>query len=260
VENAHRLGCQSFQFFTKNPRALRGKAADPEDAAKGRALMAQYGLVAVAHAPYITNLSTPDPELQALSIQSLKQDLENAEAYGALGCVCHMGKHLNHGEAYGLQRMVDTLNRLLEAYTGPCPLLLENTAGQGSEMGTTLEQCLEVRARVEQPERIAFCFDTCHGFAAGMYRPEEWADFVDTARRLGYWQLLRAVHLNDSKFGYGEHKDRHANLGKGFIGEQGIATLLRSGAFEGLPVILETPVASEEEYGPEMAYARSLME
>lgn len=259
VENAHRLGCQSFQFFTKNPRAFRGKPADPEQAQRGRALMAEYGLVAVAHAPYITNLSTPDPELQEISIQSLKQDLENAEAYGAIGCVCHMGKHVDMGEAYGMSRMVETLNRLLEAYTGPCPLLLENTAGQGSELGTTLEQCLEVRARVEQPERIGFCFDTCHGFAAGTYRPEEWMAFLEQARATGYWQLLRAVHLNDSKAGPGQRKDRHANLGKGFIGEAGLATILRSGAFEGLPVILETPVAKEEEYVPEMAYARSLM-
>lgn len=259
VENAHRLGCQSFQFFTKNPRAFRGKAADPEQAERGRALMAEYGLVAVAHAPYITNLSTPDPELQEISIQSLKQDLENAEAYGAVGCVCHMGKHVEMGEAYGMSRMVETLNRLLEAYTGPCPLLLENTAGQGSELGTTLEQCLEVRSRVEQPERIAFCFDTCHGFAAGAYRPEEWTAFFAQARASGYWQLLRAVHLNDSKAGHGEHKDRHANLGKGFIGEAGLAAILRSGAFEGLPVILETPVAKEEDYMPEMAYAKSLM-
>ncbi|MFO7274891.1 MAG: deoxyribonuclease IV [Bacillota bacterium] len=259
VENAHKLGCEAFQFFTKNPRGFRGKPADPEAAARGRALMAQYGLVAIAHAPYITNLSTPDPELQALSIASLKLDLENAEAYGAIGCVCHMGKHMGEGEASGLARMVETLNRLLEAYTGPCQLLLENTAGQGSELGTRLEELMEVRSRVEQPERIAFCFDTCHAFAAGIYRPEEWEDFVAHARAIGYWDLLKAVHLNDSKFEHGSRKDRHANLGKGFIGEAGIARLLRSGAFEGLPVVLETPVSDEAEYGPEIAYARSLL-
>lgn len=259
VENAHRLGCESFQFFTKNPRAFKGKAADPEAAAKGRALMAEYGLVAVAHAPYITNLSTPDPELQEISIASLKQDLENAEAYGAVGCVCHMGKHVNMGEEYGMTRMVETLNRLLEAYTGSCLLLLENTAGQGSELGTSLEQCLEVRSRVDQPHRIGFCFDTCHGFAAGAYQPEEWESFVAAGRASGYWEHLKAIHLNDSKFEFGSHKDRHANLGKGFIGEAGVARILRSDALHGLPVVLETPVKTEDEYGPELAYARSLV-
>ncbi len=259
VENARQLGCESFQFFTKNPRGFKGKSADPVLAARGRALMAEYGLVAVAHAPYITNLSTPDPELQQISIASLKQDLENAEVYGAIGTVCHMGKHVEQGEEIGMSRMVETLDLLLEAYTGPTLLLLENTAGQGSELGTTLEQCVEVRSRVKQPERIGFCFDTCHGFAAGAYRPEEWEAFVEHARSIGYWEHVKAVHLNDSKFDHGSRKDRHANLGKGFIGEEGISIILRSSALTGLPVVLETPVEDESEYGPEMAYARKLM-
>jgi deoxyribonuclease-4 len=259
IENARTLGCESFQLFTKNPRAFRGKATDPIEAEKGRTLLAKYGMLLVAHAPYITNLSTPDPELQQLSIASLKLDLENAEAYGAVGCVCHMGKHVDQGETYGMSRMVETLDLLLEAYQGSCTLLLENTAGQGSELGTTMEQCLEVRSRVAQPDRIGFCFDTCHGFAAGAYRPETWDSFITKARESGYWAHLKAVHLNDSKADHGSRKDRHEKLGKGFIGEAGIAALLRSGAFEGLPVVLETPVDSQDEYGPELIYARSLL-
>ncbi|HYG58232.1 MAG TPA: deoxyribonuclease IV [Symbiobacteriaceae bacterium] len=259
VERAHGLGCESFQFFTKNPRAFKGKAAATADAEKGRALLAEYGLVAVAHAPYITNLSTPDPELREISIASLKQDLENAEAYGAVGCVCHMGKHVGEGEELGMTRMVETLDLLLEAYQGSCTLLLENTAGQGTELGTTLEQCVEVRSRVAQPHRIGFCFDTCHGFAAGAYRPETWEDLVRVARDIGYWDHLKAIHLNDSKFDFGSRKDRHEKLGKGFIGEEGIRTILQSEALTGLPVVLETPVESEEEYGPEMTFARALL-
>ncbi len=259
VENAHRLGCESFQFFTKNPRAFKGKAADPVQAAKGRQLMEQYGMVAVAHAPYITNLSTPDPELQATSIASLKQDLENAEAYGAVGCVCHMGKHVEQGEEYGIKRMVETLDMLLEEYQGSCPLLLENTAGQGTELGTLLEQCMDVRSRVAQPHRIGFCFDTCHGFAAAAYHPDRWEEFVEHARSIGYWEHLKAIHLNDSKHDFGSRKDRHANLGQGFIGEAGIARMLKSGAFKGLPVVLETPVDSEEDYKPELEFMQKLL-
>jgi deoxyribonuclease IV len=259
VESARRLGCESFQFFTKNPRAFKGKAANAADAEKGRAMLAEYGLVAVAHAPYITNLSTPDPELREVSVASLKQDLENAEAYGAVGCVCHMGKHVGTGEELGMTRMVETLDMLLEQYTGTCTLLLENTAGQGTELGTTLEQCVEVRNRVAQPHRIGFCFDTCHGFAAGAYRPEAWEEFAAKAREIGYWEHLKAIHLNDSKFDFGSRKDRHANLGKGFLTEEGVASILRSSALAGLPVVLETPVETEDDYLPEMAYARALM-
>lgn len=259
IKSAQALGCESFQFFTKNPRAFKGKDADPVEAEKGRKLLAELGLIAVAHAPYITNLSTPDDELQATSIASLKQDLQNAEAFGAIGTVCHMGKHVDQGEAYGMKRMVETLDMLLDAYKGPTPLLLENTAGQGTELGTRIEQCLEIRSRVAQPERIGFCFDTCHGMAAGAYTLDDWAGFMQLARSSGYMEHLKAVHLNDSKYDFGSRKDRHAKLGQGFLGEAGIAQILRSGLFEGLPVILETPVETEEEYGPEMAYARSLL-
>jgi len=259
VENAHRLGCESFQIFTKNPRAFKGKAADPVLAEQGRSLMAQYGMVLVAHAPYITNLSSPDPALQSTTISSLLMDLQNAEAYGAVGCVCHMGKHVEQGVAYGMARMIETLDILLDQYAGECSLLLENTAGQGSELGTTLEQCLEVRSKVRSPERIGFCFDTCHAFAAGIYRPEDWGDFIHKARQSGYWSHLKAVHLNDSKHDHGSRKDRHASIGKGFIGEDGMTSLLRSGAFVGLPVILETPIDSQDDYGPELVYTRGLM-
>jgi deoxyribonuclease IV len=260
VESANRLGCDSFQFFTKNPRAFKGKAADLVEADKGRLLMAKYGLVAVAHAPYITNLSTPDPELREISIASLKMDLENAEAYGAVGTVCHMGKHVGEGEEAGMRRMVETLDELLEQYKGSCLLLLENTAGQGTELGTTVDQCMEVRNRLKQPERVAFCFDTCHGFAAGAYRPDQWEAFVAHARSIGYWDLLKAIHFNDSKFDFGSRKDRHASLGQGFLGAAGVATLLQSGAFGDLPVVLETPVETEDDYKPELEYMRSLVQ
>jgi deoxyribonuclease IV len=258
AQQALRLGAESFQIFTKNPRAFRGKAPDPDAAAKGVAFCREQLLPVVAHAPYITNLSTPDEALRAISIASLVLDLQIAEAYGAVGLVCHMGKHVAMGEEYGMKRMAETIDMILDQYRGPVPFLLENTAGQGTELGTRLEQCLEARAITGAPERIGFCFDTCHAFVSGQYVPETWADLVAQARRSGYWQLVKAVHLNDSKAEAGSRKDRHANLGKGFIGEEGIGAILRSGAFEGLPVILETPVDSEEEYGPEMAYARSL--
>lgn len=259
ILNAQRLGCESFQFFTKNPRAFKGKDADPVEAEKGRKLLAETGLLAVAHAPYITNLSTPDDELQATSIASLKQDLQNAEAFGAIGTVCHMGKHVDQGVEYGMKRMVETLDILLDAYKGPTKLLLENTAGQGTELGTRIEQCLEVRSRVQQPDRIGFCFDTCHGMAGGAYTLDEWAAFMDLARSSGYMDHLKAVHLNDSKFDFGSRKDRHAKIGQGFLGAEGIAKILKSGLFDHLPVILETPVETEEEYGPEMAFTRSLL-
>lgn len=258
AQRALALGATSFQIFTKNPRAFRGKTPDPTMAAEGVAFCREHNLPVVAHAPYITNLSTPDEELRQTSIASLLVDLQCAELYGAVGLVCHMGKHVDMGEEFGMKRMVETIDLILDQYQGPTTFLLENTAGQGSELGTTLEQCMEVRSRVATPDRVGFCFDTCHAFAAGQYKPETWEQFVENARRIGYWDHLKAVHLNDSKAEHGSRKDRHANIGKGFIGAEGMTAILKSGAFEGLPVVLETPVETEEDYGPEMVYTRSL--
>lgn len=258
AQNAIRLGADSFQVFTKNPRAFRGKAPDPVEAAAGVSFCRENGLAVVAHAPYITNLSTPDEELRSISIASLVLDLEIAEAYGAVGLVCHMGKHVAQGEEYGMKRMAETIDMIFDQYHGPVSFLLENTAGQGTELGTSLDQCLEARAMTTSPDRIGFCFDTCHAFAAGQYTSDTWEALVETAKQSGYWPLLKAIHLNDSKTDHGSRKDRHAPIGKGYIGEGGIATILKSGAFEGLPVILETPVESEEEYGPELAFTRTL--
>jgi deoxyribonuclease-4 len=259
AENAVRLGAESFQFFTKNPRSFSGgKPPDPVQAEKGLKICVEHGLIPLAHSPYITNLSTPKDDLQELSIRSLLLDLEIAQGYGACGLVVHMGKHVDMGVEYGMQRMVETLDRILEQWAGPMPLLLENTAGQGTELGTTLEQLLETRAATRFPEKIGFCFDTCHGFAAGMFHPDQWEDFAREMERSGYRQHLVAVHLNDSLHAHGERKDRHANLGKGHIGEAGLAAILRSEIFSGLPVVLETPVSGDDDYQPEMEFARSL--
>lgn len=258
AKNAVRLGAESFQFFSKNPRSFSGKPADMAQAKAGLEIIREHGLTPVCHSPYITNLSTPKDDLQELSVRSLLLDLEIAQTYGACGLVVHMGKHVEMGEEYGLSRMVETLNIILEQWPGPMPLLLENTAGQGTEMGTTLEQCLETRAQTRFPEKIGFCFDTCHAHAAGIYDPAHWEDFAREMERSGYRQHLVAVHLNDSQNPQGSRKDRHAKIGQGCIGEEGMANILRSQIFTGLPVVLETPVSDDDDYLPEMEYVRRL--
>lgn len=258
AKNAVRLNAQAFQFFSKNPRGFRSKTINREDADKGVALMRQHGLATIAHSPYITNLSTPKPDLQELTVRSLVEDLTICDAYGTPGLVVHSGKHVDMGESYGLDRMVETLNLILEAYQGPCRILLENTAGQGSEVGTTLEQLVQTRARTIAPERVGFCFDTCHGFAAGLWNAELLPAFLQTARDTGYLQALQAIHFNDSKGPFGNHRDRHEFIGKGNIGEEALSAFLRSPEFQVLPVLLETPAENEADYGPEMAYVRRL--
>ncbi|MCF6093549.1 deoxyribonuclease IV [Microaerobacter geothermalis] len=258
VQRAHELGAESLQVFTKNPRGLRPKKIDYIDAEKGVDFMKELDIQLVAHTPYITNLSTFKEDLWAVTIRSIKEDLHIAETYGAIGAVVHCGKHVGEGEEYGIKRMIETLDVILEEYEGPTKLLLENTAGQGSELGLELETLVSIRESCKYPEKIGFCFDTCHAFAAGQWNGDTFDSFVEKMKETGYLDHLAAIHFNDSKAPFASKKDRHEKIGQGEIGSEALRKFLIHPFFEGLPVILETPVEDEAEYGEEMVYLRQL--
>jgi deoxyribonuclease-4 len=257
-EQAQALGAQSFQVFTKNPRGLRPKKLDEKDAQAGVTFCEQQGIEVICHTPYITNLSSPKDDLQEATIRSILEDLYIAQAYGAKGAVVHCGKHVGEGEVYGFDRMVATLDAILENYDGTALLLLENTAGQGTEMGLTLEEQVKIRKASQYPEKIGFCFDTCHAFAAGQWHEDNFTEFVDEMERNGYLEGLVCIHFNDSKVPFGSRKDRHEKIGKGQIGAKALTLFLQEPRFEHLPIILETPVEDEQEYAEEMVYLHQL--
>lgn len=252
------LGAQSFQVFTKNPRGLKPKKINHKDADKGVEIMTKHDITLVCHTPYITNLSTPKEDLQEVTIRSIVEDLHIAEAYGAIGAVVHCGKHVGEGEEYGTKRMVETLDLILEQYTGPVKLLLENTAGQGTELGLTIHALEEIRKASKYPEKIGYCFDTCHAFAAGQWDEESFDKLLEDMEQTGYLNNLVCIHFNDSKAPFGSRKDRHEKIGKGEIGSDALAKFLRSEKLQHLPVVLETPVDDEQEYADELVYVRDL--
>ncbi|GGE22847.1 putative endonuclease 4 [Marinithermofilum abyssi] len=252
------LGAASFQVFTKNPRGLRPKKIDYQDAEKGVAFCREHDITLVAHTPYITNLSTPKEDLHEVTIRSIKEDLHIAETYGAVGAVVHCGKHVGEGVEYGTRRMVETLNQILSDYDGETLLLLENTAGQGSELGLQIEELTAIRDATDYPKKIGFCFDTCHGFAAGAWNEESFDELIEKMKETGYLEHLVAIHFNDSKAPYNSRKDRHEKIGKGEIGAAALTKFLRCEELEGLPVILETPVEDEAEYAEEIQYLADL--
>ncbi|WP_245552920.1 deoxyribonuclease IV [Brevibacillus massiliensis] len=258
VRRALELGAESFQVFTKNPRGLRPKKVDYDDAEKGVALMQKHDITLVCHTPYITNLSTPKPDLQEVTIRSIVEDLHIAEAYGAIGAVVHCGKHVGEGEEYGTNRMIETLDLILDQYEGPVKLLLENTAGQGSELGLSIDDLMKIRGASKHPDKIGFCFDTCHSFAAGQWNLESFGELVKQMEHSGYLQQLAAIHFNDSKAPFDSKKDRHEKIGQGEIGSEALAKFLTCDQFQHLPVILETPVNDEQEYAEEMVYLHEL--
>lgn len=259
VEQAPQLGASAFQYFTQNPRGLKGgKPINPVDAQKGRERMRELDLVAIGHASYLINLASPEDGLFEASIAALTQDLVIAEARGTYGVVVHCGKPKTEGPEFGVARMQSAIAAVLDrAPAGGPYLLLENTAGQGSEIGSTIEELLAITEPFD-PERVGFCLDTQHAFAAGILtadNPGACAGFSTPA----FIDRLHAIHLNDSKIPWGGRRDRHELIGQGYLGLQAIGAILNDSRLQHIPFYLETPINKEIEYAEEIRICRGLL-
>ena len=252
---AAELGCDALQVFVKNANAWRAK---PLPAAEIEAFRAAHAgtpgpsvrapLPLVAHAGYLINLCSPKPDVHEKSQAALIDELERCTALGVPGLVLHPGAHLGTGEDAGLNGIA----RALDAVHAALPeagarVLLENTAGQGTVLGSRLEQLAAIVARVDAPERVGVCLDTCHAFAAGydLRSDEGYAAFVDEVARTVTLERVAAVHLNDSRFGLDSHKDRHASIGEGELGREAFARWLADPRWGDVPMVLETPLGDD---------------
>lgn len=221
--------------------------------------MRELDLVAVGHTPYLINLASPDDALYDTSIDALVQDMVIAEARGTYGVVVHCGKPKEKGREYGVERMQQALRAVLSRnHTEGVYILVENTAGQGSEIGTALDELLAIVNPFSERE-VGICLDTQHAFAAGMItkeNPRAFAGFDNP----NFMKRLKAIHLNDSKVEFGSHKDRHELIGQGFLGLEGIAGLVNDPRLHTIPFYLETPVDSESQYADEIRAVKALVE
>lgn len=237
------LGGKAFQYFPKNPRSLHIKTPDFEDALACAKYCREHDLVSVAHTPYPSNMAvglSRGEEHYRLTVESLINDLIIAEACGSLGIVVHFGHLKGDNVLQGYQHIIRCMNDVLSTWRGKAKLLIENQAGDHGDMGMTLEESVKVRELADEPEKIGFCMDTCHLFASGQWDIKDTETLLQKGTELGYWDQLAAVHLNDSKYGAGSRKDRHARVGRGMIGTEALQALVRSSELAGKPFILES--------------------
>lgn len=236
------MNARAIQYFPKNPRSLSVKNYDHLDAKLCKEFCQTHQIVSVAHTPYPTSL-TPSSAKKELTIQSLLNDLEIADACGSIGVVVHFGSDVNESDPLAsYQLMIDMLNTVLGEWRGDCQILLENLASKPGSIGTTLEELVQIRNLSDQPEKIGFCLDTCHAFASGLWTGGNWHDVLMRGTDLDYFEELKAIHLNNSKYPSGEGKDRHANIfNAGYIKEDQIEELVSTPMFIDIPFILETP-------------------
>lgn len=256
---ALQLGAGAFQYFPKNPRSLTVKSIDPRDAEQCRTLCQEHGLVSIAHTPYPSNLATgKDADAVAYQrvVESLRNDLEIAEACGSVGIVVHFGTFKSGNPLQGYQNIIQCINDVLSGWRGSAKLLIENQAGDHGDMGMTIEELVQIRNLCRDSEHIGFCLDTCHAFGAGMWRGEGDESFAAKAEELKFWDGLCAVHLNDSKYPVLSRKDRHARVGQGHIGEAGFRWLLRIDAIQRSPLIFESETGEDGTYREDMERVR----
>lgn len=242
AKTAASFGARAFQYFPKNPRSLSVKDFDRSDAASCKEYCQKHGIVSVAHTPYSTSL-TPSQDKKELTVASLLNDLEIADACGSVGVVVHFGSQISKTDplaSYHL--MLEMLNSVLSLWNGDCLLLIENNAGTKGALGTTFEELVQIRNLAEYPEKIGFCLDTCHMFASGLWNGENTNDFFSKGQELNYFEHLKIIHLNNSKYTTGSKKDRHANIFQnGLIKDESLQEIVTSQFIRDIPFVLETP-------------------
>ncbi|MGC8937180.1 MAG: deoxyribonuclease IV [Candidatus Methanomethylicaceae archaeon] len=247
VERAVKIGCNTFQLFTRNPRGWSFSDIPEEVLKSFKERLSKTDINPVVdHMPYLPNLATPNEEVYRKSVDTLIAELKRCLVLGIPYLVTHLGSHLGSGEEKGCRRLVSALNSALE--TKPhCMILLENTAGQKNSMGTTFEDIRGIIDKLDYPERVGFCFDTCHAFAGGYDVKTKIGEILDELDSLIGLGKLKVVHLNDSKGDLGSHLDRHEHIGLGKIGEEGFKLILSDKRIRSLPLIMETPVDSRRD-------------
>ena len=248
VKEAESYGANVLMLYTGAPQNTRRKEIKDLNIEKGWEYAAQAGInEIVVHAPYIINLAnTVKPETFTLAVEFLEKEIIRTAAMRSKVLVLHPGSCLDAGVDAGTAQIVKGLNQVLDQNEDDVFIALETMAGKGSEIGRSFEELARVYEGVHKKERLRVCFDTCHVNDAGYDLVHDYEGvFQHFDEVLGLGQIA-VFHINDSMNPCGTHKDRHANIGKGYLGEEVLKKLVHDPRFEEIPKILETPWLCEE--------------
>lgn len=237
------IGASAIQVFTKTPNQWRDPPIARETRDAFRRAYGESGLrCIVAHDSYLINLASPDPTLNARSVESFTLELARCKYLGIPGVVSHPGNYIDD-RALGLERNAAGIVQALKAVPGSVMVYLETTAGCGTALGSTFEELAELRDRIpaRYRRRIGFCADTCHLYSAGYDLVSDFDGVWEKWDRIIGLEHLHCLHLNDSKTPFGSRRDRHELIAEGSLGAAPFARIMTDPRFEHLPKILETP-------------------
>ena len=244
--NAHEIGAKAFALFTRNPSRWQSAPISDKEANAFKENCAKFGYtpdLILPHDSYLINLGSPDTESLEKSRQSFLDEMRRCEQLGLTMLNFHPGSHLNKISVDDcLDRIAESINITLDVTSG-VKAVIENTAGQGSNLGFTFEQIRRIIDGVHDKSRVGVCIDTCHALAAGydLTNPD---GYDETWRQFGEiigWEYFSAMHVNDTKKGLGSKVDRHESLGKGMIGSELFQLIMNDPRMDSIPLILETP-------------------
>lgn len=264
-DRARAVGCEAVQLFVKSNRSWAVKPLSDEDVRLFHQKAAESGIApVVGHTSYLLNLAAPDEELWLRSRDTLIIELQRCEVLGIPFLVLHPGSHMDAGDQAGLARVAQALGQVHAATPGyHTRILLETTAGQGTNLGHRFEQLAWLLENTPQGQRLGVCFDTCHVFAAGyeLRTPQGYATTMEALDRIIGLERLHALHLNDSKGDLGSRLDRHEHIGKGLLGLEAFRLVLNDRRLNNLPGLLETPKSDDlHEDAENLAVLHSLIE
>lgn len=240
---AKNLRCNCMQIFAKNPRGWKGREISQKEVEKLKNNMNKYNIRdLVVHSTYLINLASPRDELWQKSINGLKDDYRRCGKIEAQYLVLHPGSHTGSGIESGIDRISKALNIILSEIKNNTMILLENVSGAGTAIGSNFTQIHDIIERIKNKDRVGLCLDTCHAFAAGydLRLADGIKRIIDEIDRELKLKKLKVIHINDSKYDLATNNDKHAHIGKGYIGDVAFKKLINHNLLKDLTFILET--------------------
>lgn len=258
------VGCRAIQIFTKSSNQWAAKELDDEVVARFKANMIETGIKnVVAHDSYLINLASPNIDLRKKSFHAFLDEMDRCRKLSIKKLIMHPGSHTGSGEEEGIKTISAEFKELLAMSDGwGIDIVLETTAGQGTNLGHSFEQLATIIENTGSNNRMNVCFDTCHVFASGydISTIDGYHETMDRFDRLIGLERIVAFHMNDSKKGLGSRVDRHEHLGKGEIAEIAFSMIMRDERFKAIPKILETPKGKEmDEDRQNLAFLKNLL-
>ena len=264
IENAYLSGasidCTAIQYFTHSNRQWKIKPLTDQIVEAAKTARKKTGIIHdMVHASYLINVASSSPETRKKSYDMLGMELEHCARLGVKHLILHPGSRPDAQEGIGM--ISEALDAVFKEHEVPVMILLENTAGQGSQIGHSFEQLAAIKKGITEKKRVGFCIDTCHLWAAGYdistkkTYEQVWQQFNDLIGLID----IKALHINDSKQPLSSHVDRHAEIGKGTIGLEAFRLIMNDDRFTSVPKVLETPGKELNEFSENINVLKRLL-